>query len=335
MTTTHPDLTVTITPDATVFEGLANVRRYDHPSPADIAAYIRSVIGPFPDGTQVHVEAGGDDFARVSEALADYDIVLTRGPREDGDGPSGEGRHALKEPAEPAEAAEPAEPAEPADWWDDEPIQVERPSADGAARLHRAWIVGACVVAVALAIAAAIWATMAALGDGAGEALPEAPTSAASPSEAVTSAPTSAPAEPESAPAGVVIVREGLMVRVPAGFEVEPDGDMWRATGDDPDFRLQLAVDPLYQLPPEELTAQLLRDMDGDPQVELVHNDGRALTYKETGADGSEALWRTWAEGGHHISVGCHTRTAPNQVQSATCRMAMDSAAFDADHADG
>ncbi|WP_165164575.1 type VII secretion-associated protein [Corynebacterium qintianiae] len=292
MTTTHPDLTISIKQSSTVFEGLANVRRYDRPSASEIANYVRSVVGPSPHGYHVHIEAEEDEFQRVAQALADYDVTLTH------DQTQGEGRHALKDP---------------------EPIEVERPSADSGQ--HRSsWLVAACVGAVVVLCAGAIWATMSALGRNE----PEVPVA---PEETSTSE--------EPAPAAVVISREGLMVEAPAGFKVEPDGDMWRASGEDPNFRLQLAVDPLYQLPPAALIEQILTEIENDPQVELLNNEGSALTYRETGTDGSQALWKTWVEGGHHISIGCHSRSAPTQVQAATCRMAVDSATFNAERAAG
>ena len=41
-------LTVTVDDESTIFSGLANVHRYDQPTPADIVSYVRSVLGDDP-----------------------------------------------------------------------------------------------------------------------------------------------------------------------------------------------------------------------------------------------------------------------------------------------
>ena len=126
----------------------------------------------------------------------------------------------------------------------------------------------------------------------------------------------------------VRLEQDGLSVQLPAGFGLDADDGMWRATGGDPDFRLQIAVEHLYQLPAQTMAEQLLADIEADPEVELVDTDGVAVTYLERAADGSQALWRTWPDGAVQLFVGCHTRLEPTVVQRATCRMAMESAAY-------
>ena len=76
------------------------------------------------------------------------------------------------------------------------------------------------------------------------------------------------------------------------------------------------------------MAEQLLADIEADPEVELVDTDGVAVTYLERAADASQALWRTWPDGAVQLFVGCHTRLEPTVVQRATCRMAMESAAY-------
>ncbi|SDS48218.1 type VII secretion-associated protein [Corynebacterium timonense] len=298
-----PDLSITITRDVVIFDGAARLYRYDRPSPAEIASYVRSVFGPDPGGAVVHVVAEEGDVDALDQALAGYDIVLTaERPREEPENPED---HTLA-------------PA-------GEEVEITRPQPR-VARTGSPWVLPAVVIAVVLVIGAAIWGTVA-LGADEPPAATTAPSSEqASPS---VQAPPSAPA-----PARVVIVREGLSVEVPPGFSVAPDAEMWRATGPDPDFRLQLAVEELYQLPPEEMIAQVLRDIEADPEVELVSNDGSVVQYLQRSPDGSEAMWKTWAHSGRQLFVGCHTRTAPTTVQQATCRMAMDSASFDSSAAD-
>ena len=76
MTTTAADITVTVNSDTTTFAGLANVRRDDHPTPAEIAGYIRSVLGPAPGNAHVRVVAEAEDFALIARALGGYDVVM-------------------------------------------------------------------------------------------------------------------------------------------------------------------------------------------------------------------------------------------------------------------
>ena len=126
----------------------------------------------------------------------------------------------------------------------------------------------------------------------------------------------------------ISIERDGLTVQLPAGFTLEADDDMWRATGSDPNFRLQIAVEHLYQLPARTMADQLLADIETDPEVELVDTDGISVTYLERAGDGSQSLWKTWPNGTVQLFVGCHTRAEPTVVQRATCRMAMESAEY-------
>ncbi|EEI15989.1 type VII secretion-associated protein [Corynebacterium lipophiloflavum] len=315
MTTTVPDIIVTVDSETTTFAGLANVRRHDHPTPAEIAGYIRSVLGPAPGNAHVRVVAEAKDFSLISRALDGYDVELSHEPA-----PARSGsRHALRD-------------AEPEDFFDEGPIEISRPEAEASGIFPLdGWQIVVIGIAAVLCIGA-IWATVLALGSGGDEFTPPPPQPEPAPaSETVGEASTSEQAPPPT----TVISRQGLAVEVPAGFSVEADGDMWRATGRDPDFRLQLAVDPLYQLPPERLLEQIKAEIDADPAVELLNDDGTALTYREDNADGSHALWKTWAEADHQLSVGCHTRAEPTTVHSATCRMAMESATFRAEDAAG
>lgn len=141
-------------------------------------------------------------------------------------------------------------------------------------------------------------------------------------------APELDPGTAPEAPQTVILEQSGVRVELPAGFTIAQDGDTWRATGLDPDFRLHIAVDELYNLPPQTMAEQVLRDVESDPETELVDTDGHSLTYREYPGDGSEVLWKTWPHDNYQIFVACHTRTAPTTVQAATCRMAMDSAEF-------
>lgn len=300
-------LTVTMTPSGVVFSGAANVYRYDRPSPPEVAAYIRSTLGPDPAGAVVHVVGREDDVEKLDQALAGYDVVIT-----------------AERPAEQT-----ASPSAVVGDAETETLLIPRPEPGGRPG-YAGMYIGAAVVAAAVLAGAAIWAT-AARDPGDAQAVPQPEVSPTS--EEAEAASPATPATPAPKSPTVVVQRQGLGVELPAGFTVAPDGDMWRGTGADPDLRIQLAVDNLYDLPPEHMTQQVLRDIEADPEVTLVSNDGSTVMYRQISPDGSETLWKTWADGGHQLFVGCHTRTAATTVQQATCAMAMDSAVFDAEAA--
>lgn len=307
------ELRVTVSDTATVFSGPFNLHRFDAPSPRDIAAQIRSALGPDTAGARVRITAEPGRAAQIEAALAGSGIAVTC------------------EELPLVDAPDPPTPE----------LELHRPaSEEPGGRDWAAWAVAAVVAAAAAACAVAVAATTRALHAPVGSA-PLTETTVAETPASLTSAPVTgstgtlvteaaegASASNEAPPRTVVLQRDGLHVELPAGFSLEPDGELWRATGLDPDFRLEIAVDELYNLPPETLAEQLRRDLEADPGAELVAVDGQTLTYRELPGDGSEVLWRTWPAGNRQIFVGCHTRTAPTQVQQATCRMAMDSASY-------
>lgn len=293
------ELRVTASDTATVFSGALNLHRFDAPSPRDIAAQIRTALGPDTAGARVRIIAEPERAARIEAALAGSGIAVTC------------------EELSLVDAPDPPSPE----------LDLRRPTGEEpGGRDWAVWAVAAVVAAAAAACAVAVAATTRSLHQQPESAPPpETPVvSAAGSGAAVEGASTSNEAPPRT----VVLQRDGLHVELPAGFTLEPDGELWRATGLDPDFRLEIAVDELYNLPPEALAEQLRRDLEADPGTELVAVDGQKLTYRELPGDGSEVLWRTWPAGNRQIFVGCHTRTAPTQVQQATCRMAMDSASY-------
>lgn len=297
------ELRVTASDTATVFSGALNLHRFDAPSPRDIAAQIRTALGPDTAGARVRIIAEPERAARIEAALAGSGIAVTC------------------EELSLIDAPDPPSPG----------LDLRRPTGEEpGGRDWAVWAVAAVVAAAAAACAVAVAATTRSLHQQPEsapppETPPETPVvSAAGSGAAVEGASTSNEAPPRT----VVLQRDGLHVELPAGFTLEPDGELWRATGLDPDFRLEIAVDELYNLPPEALAEQLRRDLEADPGTELVAVDGQRLTYRELPGDGSEVLWRTWPAGNRQIFVGCHTRTAPTQVQQATCRMAMDSASY-------
>ncbi|WP_286205440.1 type VII secretion-associated protein [Corynebacterium afermentans] len=290
------ELRITATDASTVITGAANIHRFDAPTSREIAGTVRSVLGPDPHGAPVHIAADPQRLSELTHALADYDIDLT---------------------------TEPLQPVAPTP--DDTPEPFHRPPPPEQESRSGVWIIAAVVAAVALACAAVIWGLTSGKAQSSGEAEPP-------PSQppGTQSAPVSSPVqeEEEAEQSSISIERDGLTVQLPAGFTLEADDDMWRATGSDPNFRLQIAVEHLYQLPARTMADQLLADIETDPEVELVDTDGISVTYLERAGDGSQSLWKTWPNGTVQLFVGCHTRTEPTVVQRATCRMAMESAEY-------
>lgn len=290
------ELRITATDASTVITGAANIHRFDAPTSREIAGTVRSVLGPDPHGAPVHIAADPQRLSELTHALADYDIDLT---------------------------TEPLQPVAPTP--DDTPEPFHRPPPPEQESRSGVWIIAAVVAAVALACAAVIWGLTSGKAQSSGEAEPP----PSQPPE-TQSTPVSSPAqeEEEAEQSSISIERDGLTVQLPAGFTLEADDGMWRATGSDPNFRLQIAVEHLYQLPARTMADQLLADIETDPEVELVDTDGISVTYLERAGDGSQSLWKTWPNGTVQLFVGCHTRTEPTVVQRATCRMAMESAEY-------
>ena len=299
-------LRITVTETSTVFTGVANLRRMDAPSAREVVNYVRNVFGPEPAGAHVHIAASPARLAELESALAGYEIRLTTEALP-GDGDT----NAFG-------------------LYDSGDLDALVRGVDEGSSRRPEWAVLAVAAAVAVVCAVVIGMTAANLvGRSTAEenALEETPSEAVDASEvaeAVTEASTS-----EQAPDTVELERDGVRVELPAGFELEEVDGMWRATGPDPDFRLLISVDELYNLPAETMAEQLLRDVEADPETELVDTDGHSLTYRELPADGSEVLWKTWPHDNYQVFVACHTRSAPTTVQQATCRMAFESAVFE------
>lgn len=324
-------LHITITHNGAIFSGAANLRRFDSPTPAEIAAYIRSVYGDDPDGAHVHVVGEEPVVHLIDQALSDYGVYLTAElPEDAGTTPE---ETTVHEPAPPSPRHEDAAPTTHIPTVrPPSPLPVERPTLDAdfnpGERPRGGWIIAAVVALVAVACAVALWWTVRGLFSPEPSLLDahEPAHDVADTSPTLEAAPTK-PAEPAE-PEPEFIEQDGLQVQLPAGFTLEPDEDMWRAVGPDPNFRLQLSVDDRYNVPAQALAEQLRADIERDPEVELVETDGHSVTYLERAGDGSQALWKTWPAGAVQLSVGCHTRFEPTPVQRATCDMAMNSATF-------
>lgn len=118
---------------------------------------------------------------------------------------------------------------------------------------------------------------------------------------------------------------EGLSVVLPTGFQATVEEGLVTATGEDPDLRILLAADSLFNVPAKALFGEIKAQVDKDPELRDVSEDAGRLHYIEDPGDGSVVEWTIWEDTGHHMSVGCHTRHDANAVQKAACRMATES----------
>ncbi|MER0000136.1 type VII secretion-associated protein [Corynebacterium sp. KPL4015] len=118
---------------------------------------------------------------------------------------------------------------------------------------------------------------------------------------------------------------EGLSVVLPTGFQATVEEGLVTATGEDPDLRILLAADSLFNVPAKALFDEIKAQVDKDPELRDVSEDAGRLHYIEDPGDGSVVEWTIWEDTGHHMSVGCHTRHSANAVQKAACRMATES----------
>ncbi|WP_018297730.1 type VII secretion-associated protein [Corynebacterium lubricantis] len=311
---------ISIQPSVTVITAETSFYRYDNPSPAELAEYCVSLAPTAPEECTVAVSATADVAQQVVDECAARGFQIGTFPLHD------------DPPATSFELEPVAVEEEPAS------TDITRPAATAAAletggRRGSMLILSVAVVGV---LAAGLWAITTTSSDNdapAGVAQVEDVEGDEDPDVEQVHEPTVSPDETtEQQTKDTVILNEaGLSVELPVGFQLLADGDMWKAEGDDPDLRLQLAVDDLFGLPPEELLSQVESEIEMDPELSLISVDAARIEYHQNAPDGSEATWITWVEDGKQVSLGCHTRVAPSTVQRATCTMARDSADFSGD----
>ena len=118
---------------------------------------------------------------------------------------------------------------------------------------------------------------------------------------------------------------EGMSVVVPSGFHTKVEDGLVTATGKDPNLRILLAADEMFNVPADALFKEIHAQVDEDPTLRDATDEAGRLTYTEDPGDGSLVEWTTWEDRGHQMSVGCHTRHNSNAVQKAACRMATES----------
>ena len=315
------DLTITVLDTATIFEGPESVYRYDLPGTAVVegwalAGVIEQAQKLLPArwpavAIAVVADSSGGPMSHeavkiIRRQLQVHDVTIIE--------------------SEPVAAV----------IDDDEPRQREsaeviRPVIKTESLLMRlsgnrnliAIIAGTAVLVIVLG-----WLLVRGSGQRQDEEVANSLSDAATPAvtaPAVTT-PAQSPSESASAaPSHQVIEAGGLRVLLPQGFTHTEDEGLVTATGQDPDLRILMVMDPLYAVPANALFAEVRAHIDSDKTLSDPHEANGRLTYLEKPGDDSEVKWTTWVEDDQQISLGCHTRGEASMAQRAACRMAAES----------
>ncbi len=361
--TTAPETTliVTVLDAATIYEGPETIYRYDLPGTGIAEGWALEAVldqaekvcgAEWPDATvEVVADPSGTDVSVEAVSILRRQLA-------------GAGATVLEPEPSPPPAPVAASASQAAshsavgeqqyDYDGAKEITAERPRATRRLRSHRAaqsrWtaLLGGVdpfyiAIAVMVVVVAGVswWAVGrkdAAVAASTSEQVDEntsvaagAPGTAAAPDG--DERPGGAATEAESGGAGSTQLRpgqqaievEGMSLVLPQGFRTSVEDGLVTAAGEDPNLRILLAADPLFNVPVDVLFAEIKGQIDSDPALrDPVEESGR-LTYTEDPGDGSQVTWMMWEDKGHQMSVGCHTKFEPNVVQKAACRMAAES----------
>ena len=144
------------------------------------------------------------------------------------------------------------------------------------------------------------------------------------PSSAVGVRPTTPSTTSAPPPSTTTLAMPGLRVTVPAGYSYSERNGLYTATGADPLLRLVFAADPLYDVPPELVIAELKNHIEQEQSLHSPQEISGKLHYVEEPGDGSSVQWATWVDGDTQLSVGCHSRAEQTLAHKAACRMATE-----------
>lgn len=320
------DLTITVLDTATIFEGPESIYRYDLPGTAVVEGWALSGVmeqaqkllpAQWPEvAIAVVADSSGGPMSHEAVkiirrqlqvhnvTLVDRELVAV-GPTYD----------------EPPQR-EQREPREETD--------IVRPVLEEETLLSRlldnkglmAIIAGVVVVVIML-----VWLLLRGSGHQQQEALAGTVSIAATPGVTTPAVTTAAQTPPtsSSAPAHQSIEAGGLRVLLPEGFSHTEEDGLVTATGQDPNLRILMVMDPLYAVPANALFAEVRAQIDSDETLSDPHEANGRLSYIERPGDDSEVKWTTWVEDDQQISLGCHTREEPSMAQRAACRMASES----------
>lgn len=339
-------LVITVLDSATIFEGAETVYRYDLPGKGIVegwalseamdqiakscgARWPESALEICVDSSSTAVSYEAVEILARQCAAAGAQLSVDVGQPQHGAAP--EAPREDKEPKAPSRQSDGAHSLRGTNWK----------GLTGPARLLRQIdLFHLAIATVVLGVAAVSWWVLGLKAEA--ETTPSAQDSEATGPQAIADSPEAETALGEEAAedlgAGASledsdspdleslrIEAEGISVALPSGFHISVDQGLITAIGEDPDLRVLLAADPLFQVPPEMLFQELRAEIEREETLdEPVEHAGR-LSYKELPGDGSQVAWTTWTDLGHQLSVGCHAKAEPTVVQKATCRMATES----------
>ncbi|AHI19184.1 MAG: type VII secretion-associated protein [Corynebacterium casei] len=328
---TTVNLTITVLDTATIFEGPESIYRYDLPGTAIVEGWALSGVmeqaqkllpAQWPDvRVAVVADSSGGPMSHeavkiIRRQLQVHDVIIAE-------------REPVTALAIPQHEPEELEPEEIID--DDEII---RPVGDEESFLERIkqrkGLIAIIVVVVLIIILIAWFFLRSATSAASDSAAPVNTTTIAevgpAPEISTQASETSGTqANTSAAPAHQTIEAGGLRVMLPAGFTHTEEEGLVTATGQDPNLRIIMAMDPLYAVPANALFAEVRAQIDSDETLSNPHEANGRLTYLEHPGDDSEVTWTTWVEDDQQVSLGCHTRKAPSMAQRAACRMASES----------
>ncbi|MDN5784597.1 MAG: type VII secretion-associated protein [Corynebacterium casei] len=328
---TTVNLTITVLDTATIFEGPESIYRYDLPGTAIVEGWALSGVmeqaqkllpAQWPDvRVAVVADSSGGPMSHeavkiIRRQLQVHDVIIAE-------------REPVTALAIPQHEPEELEPEEIID--DDEII---RPVGDEESFLERIkqrkGLIAIIVVVVLIIILIAWFFLRSATSAASDSAAPVNTTTIAevgpAPEISTQASETSGTqANTSAAPAHQTIEAGGLRVMLPAGFTHTEEEGLVTATGQDPNLRIIMAMDPLYAVPANALFAEVRAQIDSDETLSNPHEANGRLTYLEHPGDDSEVTWTTWVADDQQVSLGCHTRKAPSMAQRAACRMASES----------
>lgn len=350
--TTASPITVTILDAATIFEGPETVYRYDLPGTGIVEGWalgqvmdqISKMAGSsWPDvEVCVAADSSGTGIAQEATTIICRQLEVT-GVRLIDPAP------AISPLAAPDPLGPPPHPVPEVTDSAPPTTVMEAPAYDEPIMPRwtdrlRGWlgaidIFHVSIAVVIIAVAGASWWAIGAQASGDGDAAsdtarPQPRAAAPSRENATESAPASpqpgTTGAPESgsdelSPGEKRLDVEGMSVVVPSGFHTKVENGLVTATGEDPNLRILLAADEMFNVPADALFKEIHAQVDEDPALRDATDEAGRLTYTEDPGDGSLVEWTTWEDRGHQMSVGCHTRHNSNAVQKAACRMATES----------
>lgn len=320
------DLTITVLDTATIFEGPESIYRYDLPGTAVVEGWALSGVmeqtqkllpAQWPEvSIAVVADSSGGPMSHeavkiIRRQLQVHNVALVD-----------------REPV--AVGATYDEPPQREQREPREETDIVRPALEEETLLSRlldnkglmAIIAGVVVVVIIL-----VWLLLRGSGQQQQEALAGTVSVAATPGVTTPAVTTAAqtPTTSSSAPAHQSIEAGGLRVLLPEGFSHTEEDGLVTATGQDPNLRILMVMDPLYAVPANALFAEVRAQIDSDETLSDPHEANGRLSYIERPGDDSEVKWTTWVEDDQQISLGCHTREEPSMAQRAACRMASES----------